>query len=281
MRIGNRLAAALCALAALAPGALWADTLGRLAAGEPLRIGVRADTRPLSFVVDGAARGYTVALCERVAEALAAPVGRPVAVAHVVVTAENRFDALAEGRIDMLCGAASITLSRRERVAFSIPVYVDGAVAMVRRDAAVDLTGLSGRRVGVRAGTTTERGLRATLERDRVAAEVVTFADHGEGLDGLLAGELAAYFADQSIAAFMIGASPRGGELAIIDQLLTIEQQAIGLPRGDEAFRAEVDRALSRMYRSGEVERLFAENFAPASMGDLMAALVLLAPLPD
>ncbi len=281
MRFTTWLAVSIGLAASLSPAMAPADVLSRLAAGEPLRIGVREDARPLSYVVDGAAQGYTVALCDRVAEMLSGPVGRPVETTHVVVTAEDRFDALAEGRIDMLCGAASVTLARRERVAFSIPVYVDGAVATMRSDALVDFDGLAGRRVGVRAGTTTEQGLRATLARDAVEAEVVAFDDHGDGMAALLDGDVAAYFADQSIAAFLIGLSPRAEELAILDQLLTIEPQAIGLPRGDEAFRTEVDRALSALFRSGEVERIFAETFAPARMGDLMTALLYLAPVPD
>ena len=49
--------------------------------------------------------------------------------------ATDRFDALAQGRIDLLCGAATATLERRRQVAFSIPIFPSGIGALVREDA--------------------------------------------------------------------------------------------------------------------------------------------------
>ncbi len=270
-------AAALCALAA----SVHAQTLDRLAETGELRIGVRADAAPLSHLRDGKPAGYTVAVCERLAERLAARLGRELTLRAVEVDATNRFDAVAEGRIDLLCGAASETISRRATVDFSIPVFIDGATVIMRRDGITDFKGLAGARIGVRAGTTTETGLRATLAKLGMEAEVVTLNDHGDGLTDLLGGVVRAYFADQSILMGLLAGSERRSELAISSDILTIEPQALALPLGDHAFRAAVDSELSHMYRSGEVAKIFEASFAPNAMGDAMKALTLTAPIPD
>jgi len=259
-----------------------AATLERIAETGVLRVGVRADAPPLSYLRDGAPSGYSVALCDRLAERLAEQMARPpLIVEPVVVTTEDRFTALAEGRIDILCGAASMTLARRAEADFSIPVYIDGASVLMRSGETVDFSALANRRIGVRAGTTTERNLIATLDATNMVADVVTVAEHAEGVARLLGRDVDAYFADQSILLFLMVGSGRAEELTLARNVLTIEPQALALPLGDAAFRLEVDRALSRMYRAGEIAALFDENFAPATMGDAMKALTLIAPIPE
>ena len=277
-----------CAALALALGAVAApaQTLERIAATGQIRLGVRADAAPLSFIADGRPQGYTVDLCLGVMdhlekEALGQRDSKPLEPVFVTVTAEDRFDKLAAGEIDMLCGAASVTLERRARVDFSIPTYVDGASVMMLQSGAVDFGDLAGKRIGVRAGTTTAEALAVTLENLRMQAEVVAVADHGAGVAGVLDGSLAAYFADQSILFGLRRGHPRAAELNVGMNVLTVETQAIGLPLGDTAMRLAVDTALSRLYRSGAVARMFEIAFAPATMGQAMQALATLAPLPE
>ena len=271
------LAAALLLLAAPA----FAQTLERIAASGEIRIGVREDAAPLSFRRDGAPAGYTVMICERLVERLGARLGAEIAPAFVTVDAVGRFEAVASGEIDLLCGAATETVSRRATVDFSIPVFIDGATVIMRKDRLSDFRGLAGERIGVRAGTTTETGLRATLDKLGMEAEVVTVGDHSDGVTDLLGGVVQAYFADQSILMAQLARTELRDELAISTDILTIEPQALALPLGDHAFRAAVDSELSHMYRGGEVARIFDAAFAPATMGDAMRALVLTAPIPD
>lgn len=281
MRLAVSCAALCLGLMAAAP---YAQTLDRIAATGEIRLGVRADAPPLSFIVDGRPQGYTVDVCLGVMdhlekEALGPRDGTPLTPVYVTVTAENRFEKLAAGEIDMLCGAATVTLSRRAVVDFSIPTYVDGASLMTRRGGPETFEALAGQRVGVRGGTTTAEGLAATLEDLSMQADVVTVADHAAGAAGVLDGSIVAYFADQSILFGLFRDHPRAAELQVSADLLSIEVQAIGLPLGDTAMRLAVDTAISRLYRSGAIARMFEIAFAPAGMGAAMEALSTLAPL--
>ena len=272
------------ALGAGAPSPAFAQgVMDRLAAGEPLRLAVRRDARPLSYLSNGAPGGYTVSVCTEAAKRLARDAGlEGLRFDYVPVDPADRFDAVAEGRADLLCGAASITLERRRRVEFSLPVFVDGAGVMVRAEEIPDgFTDFAGRRIGVLEGTTTERGLRTTLEALGMEAEVVALGSHDAGIDALLAGEVDGWFADRAI---LLGLSqtPRAVErVAVADETLTVERQALALPKGDEGFREAVDAALSRMFRDGTMATLFGRAFPGARPGLALEALWLLGGVPD
>src|SRR5262245_56939918 len=95
---------------ALAHGPLQTPAHGaldRLKAGGVLHVGYRADARPLSFKDEnGRASGYSVALCQVIVEDLRREPGLGgITVDWVPATIDDRFDALRQGSLDLLCGA--------------------------------------------------------------------------------------------------------------------------------------------------------------------------------
>ena len=125
-------------------------------------------------------------VCDAVAAALGKAVGHdPLTVTLTSPSAPTTAStAVKGGKVDMLCGADTITLTRREQVDFSIPTFVDGAAVLLPRDSATNLDALAGKKIGVRAGTTTEEVLRGTLAAKKMQADVVTFDSHPDGLEG-------------------------------------------------------------------------------------------------
>ena len=273
--------AALALLAAVAATPAAAQTLDRIRDTGELRLGHRADALPLSFVDDaGQPAGYAVAVCEAVGEKLCEALDlAELTLVYVPVTTEDRFEAVAEGRVDLLCGADTISLARRETVDFSLPTFVDGAgVLQMAASAAPDLPALAGRRLGVRAGTTTERGLAETLEAAGIAAEIAAFDSHQAGRDALMGGAIDAYFGDRSILIGLILTSGAPETFALSDEMLTVEKHGLALPRGDADFRLAVDRALSQLYAEGAMERMLAEALPGVTPGLALEALFLIAP---
>jgi polar amino acid transport system substrate-binding protein/glutamate/aspartate transport system substrate-binding protein len=224
-----------------------------------------------------------VDLCRAVAQKLQAQLKlNDLKIAYVPVTATNRFDAIAKGDADLLCEPTSATLSRREQVDFSIATFIDGAGVLVRSDQPTDLREFAGKKIGVLAGTTTEEALRNTLTAASIAAEVVPAKTHDEGLAMLDAGQIGAYFADRSILMVLLGRSKAPEKLHLADNYLSLEPYALALPHGDEDFRLAVDRALSHIYRTGEIAsimgRTFGSNITPS---DTLKTLYVISALPD
>ncbi len=140
---------------------------------------------------------------------------------------------------------------------------------------------LAGHKIGVRAGTTTETALGITLEDLALNAQVVAVSNHDDGLRKLEANEISAYFADQAILIFLLNKSETPKELRVSKRFFTYEPYAVGLARGDSAFRLAVDRALSRIYRSGTITSIFVKNFGAGTPSNFVEALYLISALPE
>jgi ABC-type amino acid transport substrate-binding protein len=279
----RQLVSICAALYVLVAGHAQADVLARLSQGEPLRIGFREDAAPFSYRNEmGNPVGFSIELCGVVVRDLKQELNLPdLLVEFVPVGAEDRFTAIQNGTIDLLCGATTATLSRREMVDFSIPTFIDGASVLYRKDGPADFESLSGQKVGVRGGTTTEAALRKALADLSVDAEVVSVGDHSDGLEMLEQGDLAAYFADQGILLFLLLNSGAQDRLWLSGRFFTREPYALALPRGDNDFRLFVDRSLSRLYRDGPIGQLFTKSFGMAKPSQLVEALYLISALPE
>ena len=281
---GTGYAAALVAALIAVSGTAVSATLDHIKQDHTLRIAYRDDAPPFSYKgTDGKPAGFMVDLCRAVARGLAQQLNSPpLEIVYVPVTATERFDAIAKGKADLLCEPTTQTLSRRAEVDFSIPTFVDGAGLMIRNDGPKSLVALGGRKIGVLAGTTTEQELNASLKDAGITATVVPARTHDEGLEMLDDGKVSAYFADRAILMFLAAQSTAPKKLLLADNYLTIEPYALALPHGDENFRLAVDRALSMIYRSGEIAAIFTRTFGSETKpSQTLQTLYLISALPD
>jgi ABC-type amino acid transport substrate-binding protein len=260
-----------------------AQTLERIRDSGSFRIGYRADAAPYAHKDSfGEAVGYSVELCRAVAAHVKETLGlAELELEYLTVTTEDRFQALQDGRIDLLCGATTVTLARRELVDFSLFTFIDGAGVLLRKDGPQDFEGLAGMKVGVRSATTTEQALSNTLAQQGLEVEVVPVESHEDGLAQLRAGDIQAYFADRSILIWLLLQS--GDEdLWLSERQFTYEPYALALARGDDDFRLAVDAALSRLYRTGAINQIFTAAFGSnAKQSDILKALYVINALPQ
>jgi ABC-type amino acid transport substrate-binding protein len=269
---------------ALLPGTASAAALDSIRQSNVIHIAYRADAPPFSYKNSGdEPAGFMVELCRAVVKRLAQQLNLPsLNIEYVPVTAVDRFEAIQQGKAELLCEPTSTTLARRKLVDFSIATFVDGASLMITADGPHNLQELAGRTIGVLAGTTTEQELRNSLGRAGITADVVPAKTHADGLASLDGGKTSAYFADRSILQALIATSKAPEGLRLSDAYLTIETYALALPHGDDDFRLEVDRALSHIYGSGEItpilERTFGKSLQP---GTMLQMVYLLSGLPD
>jgi ABC-type amino acid transport substrate-binding protein len=277
--------ASIVALLLLAAGAsAQAGVLDRLKAGEAFKIGFREDAAPYAYRDDkGQPAGYSVALCNAVADDLKSKLGLPkLEVKFVPVTADSRFVSVQNGSIDIECGASTVTLSRRETVDFSIATFIDGASVLFRKDGPTAFEQLGGHRVAVRSGTTTETVMKTAMAKIAGTPQIVSVSSHQEGLRRLEQGDVTAYFADQSILMFLLFQSDAPDKLQLSDRFFTREPYGLVLPHGDEDFRLFVDRTLSRLYRNGDIGKIFAKSFGPkAKPSNLLQSLYVINALPE
>lgn len=265
---------------ALLAGSAAAQTLDRIRETGQMKLGYRVDAPPLSYKTDdGKPAGYSPLVCAGVAQALVNELKlENLDVEFVAVDVTTRFEKVAQGEIDLLCGAATITLGRRELVDFSTPTFVDGTSILMPANASGDFGDLAGKKVGVLRGTTTEMALANTLDQAELEVTVVRFVDHQSGILAMENAQIDAYFADQSILAGLWMSSPKMAAMKLGNDILTVEKQGLAMARGDSEFRLLVDRALSGMFARGEMQRILEKVVPGIQVGDAMRALYLLGP---
>ncbi|WP_340109941.1 amino acid ABC transporter substrate-binding protein [Pikeienuella sp. HZG-20] len=275
--------AAACLLVLLAAPPAVADALDRIAENGEIRLGVRPASAPFSYRDEtGAPAGFAVALCRRVVAAIADRLGRPLEVAYVTVDSETRFTALREGLVDLHCGPMTSSLSRRETLDFSIPYFMDGIGAALRRDGVQSVDDLSGQPVGALTGTTS-----VDMAEDMGAAggsKVLEFDSHRAGLEALGRGEIDVYFGDQGLILHQLGELKREDRaipIRVIADQFSYEPYSLAMKAGEHRLRLEVDRALSAIYLDQTVYDDIEAAFGEFQISELAAFLYVLTALPE
>jgi general L-amino acid transport system substrate-binding protein len=187
------------AVTGLAAGSAAATTLDDVKAQGVVRCGVNEGLVGFAARDDsGTWGGFDVDFCKAVA---AAVLGDPNAVEFMPLSTTDRFDALKNGKVDLLVRNTTWTMSRETELdlAFGFVNYYDGQGFMVRRDdgftSALDMSVAT---VCVATGTTTEANLVNYFELNKMQLEVITLDGADEALAAYDSGDCDAYTTDSS-----------------------------------------------------------------------------------
>lgn len=283
MKMKTLLGAALIATLSFASSAAE-STLDQIKSSKTIRLGYRDASIPFSFVGDDKQpRGFSIDLCKVVADDLAKQFKLDkLDVQWVPVTAQSRFEALKSGKIDLECGNSTQTLSRRADFDFSVMTFVDGAGLLFRKgEIPTNSDHLTGQRIVVVAGTTTEKALEALGASAKLGAGLIRVPDHAAAIKALADKQATAYAADRTILITTALASGHANLFELSSAQFTYEPYGL-MMRRDADFRLAVDRSLARLYRSGEIVPVFQRWFQPlGNPGDLIKIMFMLNGLPE
>lgn len=131
-----------------APAPVGGSTLDRVKEAGVVRVGIRFDNPPLSFIDEqGNWVGFDVDLAEELAQRLG------VRLERVKVDETTRISFLQEGKIDMAVASMNHTRSRDDAVDFSITYFWDSQTFLVRKGEFDSLQDMFGRKVAMNAGS--------------------------------------------------------------------------------------------------------------------------------
>jgi glutamate/aspartate transport system substrate-binding protein len=266
--------------------AIAADgTLARVKETSQIRMGYFEGSAPFSSAGPGASpQGYSVELCERVAAGIQRQLGLPqLKTVWVPLGLQDRIEAVRSGRIDIECGTTTWSFSRQELVDFSLITFVDGASMLVTGDSGIrHISDAGGKRIAVIRGTTTERALVAALAKEAVNAEIVRIDSREQGIAMLADGRADGFASDRFLLLSIAGSIRSSRPLRLIDEDFSVEPYALAIPRNDPDFRLAVNRSLAEVFRSGEINRVYArwlERYGQPSL--LLSALYYLQAIPE
>ncbi len=261
-------------------------TLERIMERGSINLGYREDRPPMSFVNDqGQIVGYSIELCLAIAEAIKGTLGRlDLSTTFVPVTAENRFDAITAGEIDILCGATTKTISRQAKVDFTDLTFATGATLMSLADNPVQgIRALAGQKVTAVKGTTTIEILQERLTQSETDATIVPVETAQAGIEAVIKGEAAAFSADQVVLIGLAITQKSDQRFAIANQLFSYEPFALAVPRNDSDFRLIANSVIAELNRTGDITPIYTRWFSAfgEEAPELVQALYVLMSTPE
>ncbi len=260
-------------------------TLKKIKTSGTFTIGYREAAPPFSFPgPDKRPVGYSIDICMHVAGSVQKQLGMEnLKLNWVPVTAENRIEMVATGKVDIECGTTTITLSRQEQVDFSLMTFIDGAGLLTTSGANLhSVSDLADKRIAVIPGTTTEKALNDFLKKEFITVKIVKVKDHLEGLTAVDKGLADAFAGDRGTLAGIALTSKDPGRFALANVVFSYEPYGLMMQRNDAAFRLAVNRALAELYRSGGFIPIYERWFGIfGKPSDAIQAMYLLNGLPE
>lgn len=238
-------------LKTLALSMVWAAAAS---AAEPLRVGMELSYPPFEMTdTTGKPTGVSV----RLAEALAKDLGRELVIENIAF--DGLIPALKTKKIDCVISSMTATPERAKSIAFSEPYLKTGLALLVGAKSpvtsAADLDA-KGKIVAVKKGTTGHHYAASAMKEarllvlDKEAAAVMEVAQ----------GRADAFIYD-SLSVYRSHMRHRDTTRAFLVPFRE-EAWAVGMRRGDDALRTQVNAFLERFRRDGGFERLGNEFLA-------------------
>ena len=257
-------AMALCVTGNAAFAQQPTDTLDKIRSSGVITIGHRESSIPFSYYdKNEKVVGFGMDLCTIVADAVKAHLGLArLEVRLVPITPSLRIPSILSGKIDLACETMTNNIERQKVVAFSSTFFV-AANRFVSKAAAnlKTLDDLKGRTVVSTIGSTNLKQISELNAQHNLGLTIVAAKDNFEAFRMLESDRAAAHFMDDILLYGTVANSAAPADYAISDEALSVEPYGILLPRDDAAFKKVADDALAAIYRSGEINKIYAKWF--------------------
>lgn len=213
-------------------------------------VGLDDSFPPMGFRDEsGAIVGFDIDLAKEAAKRIGVKVEfKPVDWDGVVMS-------LNKGDIDVIWNGLTITDERKEKIAFSKPYLENRQIIVVKADSKIaGKAGLSGARVGLQLGSSSEAALSGDAATAASIKEVRKYPNNVEALLDLAAGRIDAVVVDEVVGRYYIAKKP--GLYKVLEENFGTESYGVGIRAKDESFRAAIDSALDAMKVDGAADAI-------------------------
>lgn len=159
------------------------------------------------------------------------------------------------GKIDCIWNGFTMTAEREQALTFSKPYLKNAQVVVVRADSAFNaLADLSGKKVGLQAGSSAADALEAATDFRASLSGVVEFKDNLTALMDLEIKGVDAVVMDLMVANDNINRS--GKAYRILEESLAPENYGVGFRKADLALMQKVQETLEAMAADGTIAKI-------------------------
>lgn len=237
-------------LAACQGGDTAVSTYDQVTENGTVRIGVRNDNPPMSFVNDnGDWVGFDIDLANAMAEQLG------VELELVPVDGTTRISFLQDGEVDMSIASMNHTRSRDDAIDFSITYFWDNQSFLIRSGTYSSIDELLGQTVAANAGSSAIPSWQEyAADRGGPTPDIVEFDDKLAAMQALRDGAVEGYTEDNITMLSLAAGDPN---LELLPGGHNPVQFGIGLPVNDSLWRDQANYALQELWQDGSYAKIY------------------------
>jgi glutamate/aspartate transport system substrate-binding protein len=260
----KRTLAVLAALAVALPVAAQEGTLKKIKDSGAITIGHRDASLPFSYYDDKQQPiGYAMDLCAKIVDAVKAELKMPnLKTNYQLVTSANRIPLMANGTIDLECGSTTNNVARQEQVWFTMTHFVTANRWVSKKSAKLKtLQDLKGKTIVSTAGTTNIKQITEINAAQNLGMNIISANGHPEAFQMVETGRAVAFVMDDILLAGLAAQSRSPKDYEISSVALSVEPYGIMVRKDDKAFKDVADKALSQVYKSGQINAIYSKWF--------------------
>lgn len=255
----SRICRRIAALAILIAALLALSGCG--STGKKLTIGTKFDQPGLAMKKpDGTLAGFDIDVATYVAEQLGY---KPQDIEWKEAPSGQRENLIQNGQVDYIVATYSITDARKQKVSFGGPYLVTGQSLLVRADN-TEITGVQSlqnhKKLCSVAGSTPAQRIKDKYP----GVQLQQYDTYSACLDAVQTGAIDALSTDEVILAGYAAQTP--GAFKLVGKPFSVENYGIGLAKGNNELRKQVNDAIVKMQQTGAWQAAFERNLGPAGL---------------
>jgi glutamate/aspartate transport system substrate-binding protein len=255
------IAAALCAAPAIAQD----GTLKKIKDSGVITIGHRDASIPFSYYDDKQQPiGYAMDLCAKIVDAVKADLKMPkLDVKYQLVTSANRIPLIANGTVDLECGSTTNNVDRQKQVSFTITHFLTANRYVSKKASGIkSIDDLKGKTVVSTSGTTNIKQVTDLNVSKNMGMNIIPANGHPEAFQMVETGRAVAFVMDDILLYTLVAQSRTPDDYVISSDALSLpEPYGIMMRKDDPAFKKVVDGAMTNIFKSGEINKIYAKWF--------------------
>ncbi|WP_037074312.1 MULTISPECIES: glutamate/aspartate ABC transporter substrate-binding protein [unclassified Psychrobacter] len=240
-------------------------TLQKIKDSGTIVVGYRDSSIPFSYIADDPNQpmGYAHDLEMKVVDAVKQELNMPdLNVRYNLITSQTRIPLVQNGTVDFECGSTTNNEERQKQVGFSNGFFEIGTRLLTATDSGInDFADLDGETLVTTAGTTSERYIRQYIDEKQMDTNVISAKDHGEAFLMLENGRADAFMMDDVLLAGEKAKAKNPDKWVIVGEPQSFEIYGCMLRKDDPEFKAVVDKALTDVFASGEINSIYDKWF--------------------
>jgi len=178
------------------------------------------------------------------------------------VTSSTRIPLLANGTIDLECGSTTNNAEREKQVAFTITHFVTANRWIAKKSSNIKtLNDLKGKTIVSTAGTSNIKQITKINADENLGMNIISANGHPEAFQMVETGRAVAFVMDDILLYSLAASSRNPKDFEISSVALSVEPYGIMLRKDDPEFKKVVNAAMTKIYKSGEINAIYDKWF--------------------